>query len=434
MPLKLKKILLEVLKIILIGASIGVLIALYRYAATYVIKFSDYLFTSSNTLYFCFGVIGLVILGILSYAIIRFDGNVQGSGLPQLEMNLKYKKKALKWHSIPLMFINSLISFFAGLPLGTEGPSTFMGGMINYSFNRVFKDEENDDDIPLGMGTGFGISLMTPVAGVFYSFEECLKKFNFKYLWKSILMMSVAFTLAYFINPNSSISLPVLNPFNYLYTIDLFLIVLANYCLARIILFLVPIFKSFINRHYKNTFIRARFFIIYILSALIMIFIPILSGSGFKILNSFSSVSLIYSLLLVYLIVRIAMFATVNISMASGGLMVPSFILGALVGEILYVSFFSINGSNANENLVIILSMLSLFTFLNRTPLTNITLAISFGGYMNILNILVPALITISTSYLIAYVTKLDTLNGQRKKLLRTSRASSLEKINQTNN
>jgi H+/Cl- antiporter ClcA len=430
MSQKAKKILLEISKVLLIGISIGVLISLYRYAATYVIKFSDYLFTSNNTLKFSLGVVGLVILGLLSYAIIRFDGNVQGSGLPQMEMNLKYKNKSLKWYSIPLMFFNSLISFFAGLPVGTEGPSTFMGGMINYSFNRVFKDEDNDDDIPLGMGAGFGISLMTPVAGLFYSFEECLGTFKLKYLWKSILMISSAFTVAYLINPTSTISLPVSTSFNYLYIMDLFLIVLVNYCLARVILFLVPLFKGFINRHYKNKFIRMRFFIIYIISAIIMICYPILSGSGLKIINQIQGGTLIYFTLLVYLIVRIVMFATVNISMASGGLMVPSFTLGAIVGEMIYVTFISTNGSGTSENLVIILSMLTFFTFINHTPLTNITLAISFGGYMNFLNIIGPALITIVSSYIIAKVTKLDTLNGQRSKLLRTSRSNRLEKIN----
>jgi H+/Cl- antiporter ClcA len=434
MPKKFRLLLLEILKITLIGLSIGASISLYRYAVTYVITFSSFLFTSSNNLYFSLGVIGLVVLGIFSYAIIRFDVNIQGSGLPQLEMNLKYRKKNLKWYSIPLMFINSLISFFAGLPLGTEGPSTFMGGMINYSFNRLFKDYDNDDDIPLGMGTGFGISLMTPVAGIFYSFEECLETFQFKYIWKSILMITIAFTVAYLINPTSGIVLPVLSSFNYLYTIDLFLIVLANYCLARVILFLVPLFKSFINNHYKNSIIRARFFIIYIISALILIFCPILSGSGNNLLTAIKSENLPYLLLLSYLIVRIVMYATVNTSMASGGLMVPTFVLGALVGEILYVSFFKTNGSNTNENLIIILSMLSLFTFLNRTPLTNITLAISFGGYMNFLSIIGPSLITIVVSYLISKITKLDTLNDQRRKLLRTSRQTTLKKINQEAN
>lgn len=426
-----KLLFLEISKIILIGLSIGVLISLYRYAATYVVKISNFLFASPNKLYFSLGVVGLVVLGIFSYAIIRFDGNVQGSGLPQLEMNLKYRKNNLKWYSIPLMFINSLISFFAGLPLGTEGPSTFMGGMINYSFNRLYKDNGNDDDIPLGMGTGFGISLMTPVAGIFYSFEVCLETVKIKYVWKSILMITTAFTVAYLINPTSSIVLPVLSSFHYLYTIDFFIIVLLNYFLAKAILFLVPLFKSFVNNHYKNKIIRARFFIIYLVSALILIFCPILSGSGNNLLTSIKSVNLPYLLLLSYLLIRIVMFATVNTSMASGGLMVPTFVLGALVGETLYVSFFKINGSNTDENLIIILSMLSLFTFLNRTPLTNISLAISFGGYMNFLNIFGPALITIVASYLISKITKLDTLNGQRKKLLRISRLNTLEKINQ---
>lgn len=272
---------------------------------------------------------------------------------------------------------------------------------------------------------------MTPVAGIFYSFEECLETFKIKYVWKSILMITTAFTVAYLINPTSSIVLPVLSSFNYLYTIDLFIIVLLNYFLAKAILFLVPLFKSFVSNHYKNKIIRARFFIIYIVSALILIFCPILSGSGNNLLTSIKSVNLPYLLLLSYLLIRIVMYATVNTSMASGGLMVPTFVLGALVGETLYVSFFKINGSNTDENLIIILSMLSLFTFLNRTPLTNISLAISFGGYMNFLNIFGPALITIVASYLISKITKLDTLNGQRKKLLRISRLNTLEKINQ---
>jgi H+/Cl- antiporter ClcA len=161
-----------------------------------------------------------------------------------------------------------------------------------------------------------------------------------------------------------------------------------------------------------------------------MICYPILSGSGLKIINQIQGGTLIYFTLLVYLIVRIVMFATVNISMASGGLMVPSFTLGAIVGEMIYVTFISTNGSGTSENLVIILSMLTFFTFINHTPLTNITLAISFGGYMNFLNIIGPALITIVSSYIIAKVTKLDTLNGQRSKLLRTSRSNRLEKIN----
>lgn len=205
---------LEVIKAIVVGALIGAVIALYRHAAEYVIEASAWCFSERILPNYLIGVAGLIVFGFLAFFLIRFDGNIQGSGIPQLELNLLHKANTIKWYSLPLMFVNSLFSFFAGMPLGSEAPSTFMGGTLSLGANRLIHHENEDDDVPLGMGTAFGVALMSPLSGIFYAFEECLHVFKWEYLWKSVLMMASGYAVAYLIYPSTPISMSVTTMFD----------------------------------------------------------------------------------------------------------------------------------------------------------------------------------------------------------------------------
>lgn len=413
---------LEVLKVLLEGLAIGVLIALYRHAAEYVILASKWCFYEQVPTHVLIGLGGLLIFGFVSNFLIRFDGNIQGSGIPQLEMNLLHKSKTIKWYSLPLMFINSLFSFFAGMPLGSEAPSTFMGGTLSLEANRIIHHEEEDDDVPLGMGCAFGVALMSPISGLFYSFEECLHSFKWEYIWKSLIMMVSSYSIAYLIYPSTPISLAVGSSFDYRYS-WLFLVIIAlNFVLAKLIIFGLKKIKTFFNAHYTNPIIKNRFLILYLLSIALMFVYPLLSGSGLSLVYHSLNENIAWYAILVYLIIRLSMFLLVGNSMASGGLMIPTLALGALVGEMVSKLADSAGLASSNNAILIIISMTSLFTMVNAVPLTSLTLSVSIGGYMNIAYSILPSFIVVGLSYLLMKLTKSETLNKESLALMRTSR------------
>ena len=107
----------ELLKLTLLGIFVSVIVGLYRYASHFVINISNQLFTSSDIYTKTFAILLAVFLVFVGYAIIRFEGTVQSGGLSQLKLMINNPKIKFRYFfAIPLMFFNSLLSFFTVKP------------------------------------------------------------------------------------------------------------------------------------------------------------------------------------------------------------------------------------------------------------------------------------------------------------------------------
>ncbi|MFA7032372.1 MAG: chloride channel protein [Bacilli bacterium] len=417
-------IFIEIIKCLLMGALIGVVISLYKFAVSWVISLASSLLESKDILKMTFYIISLIIVMFISYFLIRFDSEIQCGGLPQLEMNIRSKNGTIKWYkSLPLMFVNSLFSFFGGLPLGSEAPSTFMGGTVGIFANDITNHHDEDDDIGLGMGVGLGVAFMAPISGICYGFEESLNKFSFKDLGKVILMTINAFLVSYLINPHQLITINIDAAYNWMYSYSLFFIVIFSLPVAVLMMKLTPKIKIFLNRHSRNFFIKYRFFFLFTILSLIFILFPLLGGNGRALIYHLfgdDKISL-WWLLFIFLVVRLMTFFLGANSTASGGLMFPTLTLGALIGALINCLMRTMGMPESQEKLIILISMMALFGLVNKTPITGFFLIMSMGGYDNILHYVGPAFIAMSVVFIFTRIIDIDNITDSRRKLLRYS-------------
>lgn len=412
---------IEILKLLFCGILIGSIIALYKYLTFIVLKGSSFLFNSEELLIRILAVLFGLVLMCFSYKLVKIDGNIQGGGLPQIEACIENKTNSIVWYkSLPLMIINSLISFFCGLPVGSEAPSAFIGAMVIKGANKYTIDY--DEDIYIGMGGGVAAAFLSPLSGVFYVFEESLHHFSFKRLGKLLLVTIPAFLTSYLINKEYIIEIPIFTSFNFKYFYTLIFILILCTFLGVIIIKLVAKLKIFINNHYKNYFIKKRFFFVFIYAFNCLLFCPLLSGSGLSLIYYLNQ-NPVWYIILIYLIIRLTLFIFTGNAMVSGGLLVPTLAIGGMIGYLIgIISTFLFNLPKDQYPLLILLSMFTLFAIINKTPFTSFILIITTGGYQNLANFILPCLFIFICSFLIVHLLKIDNLTDTRRKLLRTSR------------
>lgn len=423
--------LLETLKCILMGITIGVLIALYKYAFQFVNKYTPIIFDYNNLANLSVGIISALALMFITYYLIISEGSIQGSGLPQLQLNIEHKKGTIRWYrAIPFMFISSLTSFYVGMPLGGEAPSTFMSGVVGLAYKRLFKYEDNED-LSIGAGAGFGAVFLSPLSGIMYAFEESIEKFSWGKLYKTIIVAALAYVISYLINPNYIIKFDIDSGFNWIYSYYLLFILLFTGLIAFLMIKGMHHVKTFINHHHQNFFIKNRYFIVYILSLAMLIGFPLLSGNGHLLIEGImdnQELLQLYWFVILFLVYRIVVFLIVGNSMASGGLMLPTLCIGAIIGQLIVLLMKAIPGYDVTQNgLIILLSMITLFAFVNKVPFTGFALILSLGGWSNALTTVMPAFILMFVVFLATKFIKIDSLNRTRRKLLKTSREQRID-------
>ncbi len=428
---KFKFILLEILKCLLMGLFIGVLTALYKYAVELVLYLSGVLFSINNLPSLGVGLISAFALLFIGYYMLTSEGSIQGSGLAQLELNIAYNQGTIKWYkALPMMFVNSLISFFVGIPVGKEGPIVFMGGTVAIGLKRFYKSQDHED-IALGMGAGFGSAFLSPLSGVAYTFEEGLEHFSFFKLFKAIITCFVAALTSYAINPEFVYQLNVNVGFNWATSYTLIFLFLVELLVAYLLLNGTKHVKIFINKHYQNFCIKYRYIFIYVISIAILISLPLISGSGLNITNSIfaeEEIMTIYWVVILILLYRLIIFIIAGNSMASGGNALPILTLGALVAKLLTFLFHLFpNYDMTQDYLIIILGMTTLFAMMNNAPITSFFLTLSFGGLSNLLTTIFPSLIMMISIFIYNKFKPKDNIIAVLRKLLKTSNANKID-------
>lgn len=425
MKTKLNGFFIELLKLTIIGTLIGIIITLFKLVAHYVISLSQSIFFSEDILSKSFAIFFGICLIFISYAIIRWDGNIQGSGLPQFKLNaIKSDTKHFNWiRSLSLMFTNSCISFFLGLPVGSEAPANFIGGTIGVGLNNHFNHtNDHKDDLNVAMGTGFTIAFGTPIAGIFYTLEEVMHKFSLTRIAKTIYTIAIAFCISLLLHQEPLITLSIASDFDYSFLYVFLFVILFNVISSIVILCGVPLLKKFCNAHYNNFFIKYRFLFFAFFTFAIYLAFPLLGGTGSSLIT-FLGNNPGWMIVLLIVIYRLIVFVFTANSMASGGLLLPVLAIGAANGYLACCVGNAIGGLNSIYfPLFVLIGMTSLFAATNKAPITGAFLAIAISGYKMFVLVFPIAVLVCFLCFLPVQIFKLDDMIDSRFKLLRTSR------------
>lgn len=367
---------------LLTGLLIGVVVGIYQFILPYVTKGSEYMFNNHSWWMILLNIVIILMLSVLNFFIIKKASSVDSSGIIAINLALRHNEDISFKKEIPLMIINSSISTYAQLPLGSEGPSITLAGKCAALINHLFKVKD-DDNIKIAFGAGFGGAFISPLSGFFYSFEEELHKVNLELILRTFITLVGMGAVIILLNSHHSLSFDYINylPINEMYV--LFITSLLIVIVAPVFLFIINSFKKFFNKYEDNFFVKYRSFIFFIVMIIFGYTIIPYLGGGDKIIDNSLLYESVYLIILI-LVFRIILTSIMGNGKVTGGLIVPSLCFGALVGSfssLIFEKYFSLDTSY--RSFIILASMCLFFAFISEAPITAVTLFFSNVVYSN---------------------------------------------------
>lgn len=130
----------------------------------------------------------LALLGLFVAFVNKFEPYASGSGIPQINGEIKGRLSPVWWRVILAKLVGGTTSVFAGLSLGREGPSVQLGGMAAKGVAKVTKADKTTEQrmISCGAGAGMAAAFNAPLTGIMFVMEEIQHSFD-----RNILCMGI---------------------------------------------------------------------------------------------------------------------------------------------------------------------------------------------------------------------------------------------------
>lgn len=415
---KLLVYLMLLLQAVVCGIVIGLLVGLYQFVIGKLSSLSRFLYGNNSILLVCVIVVIVIGLSFVNEIILAYSPGIEGSGIPNIELGIRNKKRIDWKKEIVLIVINSCVSTLAGFPLGSEGPSVVIGGKVSKMVQDVSKIDNNDEQTAIACGTGFGCAFLSPLAGLCYIFEESLHKFNPNLLLRAAIMMFSAYFTCSLVNNHhilviGSAEMPMINEY-YVFV----LLMIVNAFVGMAFVKLIVLLKKFFLIYKHNRFVKKRGFVMFGIVIILNLFLLKLMGSGVTLIEDILSYEVIYVVILI-LLFRFVITIFAGSSKVTGGLVIPTMTLGAVCGQLVYLVCHQLFGlSSFIQSMVILVSMCMMFGVVTKTPITSIVLlysvvSYSSGDYFHSLIIIPIASITIFGAYYISKLFKVDCIYEQ---------------------
>ncbi len=389
-----------------VGLFAGLISVLYRY----LISFSEerlydvLAFVKESPVKTAFWFVILACIGVLVSLINKWEPMVAGSGIPQINGEIKGHFDPEWWKILLGKFIGGTASVFGGLSLGREGPSVQLGGMAAKGVARLTKADKTTElrMISCGAGAGMAAAFNAPLAGIIFVLEEIHRTFD-----KSILCMGIVATITadfvskLFFGQSTTFNYDTVNfPLRYYW---LLIILGAVLGVCGVLYNLVMLKAQDVYKKIKTLPNYIKLPIVFIISGAVGLFIPQVLCGGHKMAELLLSQHPTLFAMIILLTAKF-LFGVISFACgAPGGTLYPLCILGTYIGAIFGdVSVNALNlGSEFYEEFVV-LGMAGFFASIVRAPITSIVLVYELTGNMNnILPIATVSLISFAVANLI---------------------------------
>lgn len=393
---------------IFVGILAGFIVIIFRIVLEHTenIRQQIYHLISPSPAMICLYFIVLIIVaGILGY-IARTEPLVGGSGIPQVKGQLA-GHLFISWPKMIFWkFVGGVLAIGAGLSLGREGPSIQLGGAAGQGLGRLLNRSrvENKYLITCGASAGLAAAFNAPLAGVIFALEELHKSFSPVILASAMTASLTAdFLSQCFFGQHSIFNFPVLP-----------VLPLKYYALLVILGLILGVFGLFFNfsllgtqKLYKQYIKSAKYrpLIPIIIAGILGFFLPDVLGGGHNLVIKLGNSDIIFSTLIILVIAKFAFTMLSYGSGVPGGIFLPLLVIGALIGNIIGLSF--VNMSLLPQELIgnlIAFGMAGYFTAIVKAPITGTILITEMtGSFSNLL----PVSIVCLSAYLMTELFKL---------------------------
>lgn len=397
-----------ILEGIAVGSIVGLVIAMFRIMivkADHARQMAVHLVKVKPVYAFAVLLVLILIAWILD-KLIRFEPDISGSGIPQIEGELKGLEDQ-NWRKVLVAkFAGCVLAIGGGLALGREGPSIQLGGMIGKGFARRKNALLTEERMLMSCGAGAGLAAAfgAPLAGVLFALEELHKNFSAEVLVSTMAASAVADYIAVNIiglRPVFDFDVEHRIPLRLYWAVVLLGVILG--ILGVIYNKLLDKMQDFFDK-FDSKFISIG--IMLVISFLMMFIYPTVLGSGNNLVKVISDGKFTLMALAVLFVAKL-FFSTGSFGTGTpGGIFLPLLVIGAITGG-LYSTFLS-TAFGVEEYYIkgfVIIAMAGFFSAIVRAPITGVILITEMtGNFMTLLSLV--------SASLVAYVVA-DLLGGE---------------------
>lgn len=406
-------ILAQVGRGVMVGLVVGMIVGSFRFLIEKGFHFIQGLYRDQANLIPNLFIIGFLylIISLLSAKLTTSEKDIKGSGIPQVEAELKGLMSLNWWSVLWKKYLLGTVAIASGLMLGREGPSIQLGAVGGKGIAKWLKSSpvEERSLIASGAAAGLAAAFNAPIAGLLFVVEEVYHHFS-RVFWVSTLAASL---VANFVSLNIFGQTPVLNMPDHIPHIDLssywiFLVMgiflgLTGYFYEVAVLNIGRLYQK-LGSCFK---VSAPYFPLFAFLLILPIgyYFPHLLGGGNQLVLNLAHVPLSIQTLVFYFGIRFIWSMISYGSGLPGGIFLPILALGSVLGALVAAVLLKFGLIHSNQlPLFVILGMSGYFSAISKAPLTAMILVTEMVG--DIRTLMPIGLVTLT-----AYIT-MDLLKG----------------------
>lgn len=374
---------------ILSGSVTGAIIFLFKLGAKYLEELSRFIY--SNALNSPFHTIAIFV-SLIGFAFLmaflhKKLPEVKGGGIPRSEGILR-GILTFRWFTTLIGTVfGSFISFFCGLPLGSEGPAVLMGTSAGAmcGAGKGKRSAWNRYVMTGGAGAGFAIATGSPLSAMLFALEEIHKRFT----PMLILSVSTSVLSATYVNSLLSRACGLSTELFHIGKIGSFelshvgyLLLLGLLVAAAVGVFneAIELFNRFIKRVGKVIPEWAMLVVVFLITGVAGIFFADGIYSGHHLIVEAATVYMPLTYLLLIFVFRFVMMLFTTGSGATGGIFLPTLAVGAVISAVFARLLIAIGMPAELFSATVFLGMCAFIGGTLRAPLTATVLFLEFTG------------------------------------------------------
>lgn len=376
---------------LLAGTLTGATIFFFKFLAKHAEEYSRsiYEFAKNSWVTMLLVFLALVALAFIMRIIHKKVPECKGGGIPRSEGILRGILPFRWLRTLFGTFFGSLLCFFAGVPVGSEGPAVLIGTSIGCMIGRFSKKQVawNRYVMTGGAGAGFAVATGAPLSGILFALEEIHKRFS------PLLVLTVSMAVLSATGTNHLLCnlfdlSPMLFDFGTLPEFEFshigYLILLGVLIALAAAVFdaSILLFRQFTGLSKKVGPIPVKLIVTFLMTGILCFFLADGAYSGHHMIVHILEHDTAVLTLLGLFVVRLLMMLLITDSGATGGIFIPTLAIGALAAA-LFTKLLVLLGMPAELSTVaILLGMCAFIGGTLRAPLTASVLFIELTGQL----------------------------------------------------
>ncbi len=366
---------------ILTGVFVGSIVFLFKLGAEWLVEQCAHLYTLlyANPAYIPLLFVVLAALATIMWLMQRWANETKGGGIPRAEGVLR-GILTIRWLRTSIaVVVNSFVAFFAGLPLGSEGPSVLLGTALGAGTSKLPLSHDCWSRYIMtgGACAGFAVATNAPLTGIIFALEEAHKRFTPMILMMAMCAVVVAGSIANLwtvLLGHNLQPLFVLPQLQQLQLSDIWVPLLLGLFVGGVAclfnLFILKLGKLWDESVLRKIPYLVRLIAIFFVVGIVGIFLTDALNGGASVISGVAQQKYMWYSILLLFAVKFVLISLCTSAGATGGMFIPMLTVGALLGGLCGNLFVAMGMSQELVPTVVIISMSAFMGASTRAPLT----------------------------------------------------------------